>query len=69
MIGARPVHHTFGIKDALLVAPGDPSRSVLLHRMAIRGSGQMPQLGTAIVDQRAVKLLAEWIKQVAAEDE
>jgi mono/diheme cytochrome c family protein len=68
LIGGKPVHDTFGIKDALLVAPGDPSRSVLLHRMRIRGAGQMPQLATAIVDERAIRMLSAWIEQLAAEE-
>lgn len=67
LIGAKPVHHTFGIRDALLVAPGEPARSVLLHRMAMRGAGQMPQLATSIVDQRAIKLLTAWIEQLSVE--
>jgi glucose/arabinose dehydrogenase/mono/diheme cytochrome c family protein len=61
LIDARPQHHTFDLTDARLVAPGAPERSVLLHRMALRGAGQMPQLGTNVVDQPAVALLREWI--------
>ncbi len=60
----RPVHHTFGIADARLVAPGDPARSVLLQRVARRGEGQMPQLATNLVDEQAVQLLREWISQM-----
>jgi hypothetical protein len=59
---ARPLHHTFGIADARLIAPGDPDRSVLLHRIAIRGQGQMPQLATSQVDEQAVALIREWIR-------
>jgi hypothetical protein len=60
----RPVHHTYGIADARLVAPGDPARSVLLERVARRGQGQMPQLATNLVDEQAVQLLREWISQM-----
>ena len=60
----RPVHHTYGVADARLVAPGDPARSVLLQRIARRGEGQMPQLATNLVDEQAVRLLQEWIRQM-----
>lgn len=56
-----PLHHTFGIEDARLIAPGAPNRSVLLHRIATTDPGRMPQLATSIPDEMAVKLLTEWI--------
>jgi glucose/arabinose dehydrogenase/mono/diheme cytochrome c family protein len=66
LVDVAPLHDKFGIADAKLVAAGSPERSVLLHRVAVRGRGQMPQLGTTIVDTEAVKMLTEWIKQVPA---
>jgi len=62
-----PQHHTFGIEDARLIAPGDPERSVLLHRMRIRQPGQMPQLATECADERAVEVLRAWIAQADEE--
>ena len=64
LIDAVPVHDKFGLADARLVAPGHPERSVLLHRVALRGRGQMPQLATSRIDQPAVAMLTEWIKQM-----
>lgn len=66
LIGEKPLHHKFGIADALLIAPGEPDRSVLLHRLSQRGpkSGQMPQMATNVVDERAVQLFRAWIKEV-----
>ncbi len=64
LIAARPQHDTFEITDAMLVAPGSPQRSVLLHRLSRRGRGQMPPLGTARVDEQAVALVREWIAQM-----
>jgi uncharacterized repeat protein (TIGR03806 family) len=64
LFSARPQHDTFGIPNAMLVAPGDPDRSVLLHRVSRRGRGQMPPLVTAQVDEQAVKLFREWIRQM-----
>jgi uncharacterized repeat protein (TIGR03806 family) len=62
----RPLHHTYDIADAKLIAPGDPARSVLYQRVARRGAGQMPPLATSEVDREAVQLLHDWIKQMPA---
>ncbi len=62
LLGQKPKHDTFGRADALLLAPGDPERSILLQRLSKRGPGQMPPLATNVVDQEAVKLVREWIK-------
>jgi mono/diheme cytochrome c family protein len=67
LFDVRPLHDTFGIADAKLVAPGDPERSVLYQRVARRGPGQMPPLATAEVDRQAVQLLYDWIKQMKPE--
>ena len=58
----RPVHDTYGLLDARLIAPGSPERSVLLHRMSHRDRGHMPPLATSIVDHEAVKLMREWVQ-------
>jgi putative heme-binding domain-containing protein len=58
---ARPQHDTFGVANAMLVAPGETARSVLFQRVSRRGRGQMPPLVTTRVDDRAVALLREWI--------
>lgn len=62
LVDVEPLHDRFGIEGAKLVAAGDPDRSVLLHRISLRGRGQMPQLATSLVDQRAVELIRAWIK-------
>lgn len=67
-IDVKPIHHHFNIENARLIAPGDPERSVLLHRMKIRERGQMPQLGTSIVDEPAVAMLREWILSLRKDD-
>ena len=59
-----PLHDKFGLPDARLIAPGHPERSVLLHRVKLRGRGQMPQLATSRIDQPAVEMLTEWIRQM-----
>jgi uncharacterized repeat protein (TIGR03806 family) len=64
LIGVAPLHDRFGLQDAQLVVAGEPDRSVLIHRMKIRGRGQMPQLATNRVDEEAVKMLSKWIRQL-----
>ncbi|MBX9788222.1 MAG: PQQ-dependent sugar dehydrogenase [Pirellulales bacterium] len=64
LIGARPQHDTFGIDNAMLVAPGQPDRSVLVRRLSQRGAGQMPPLVSRQVDVAAVELLRAWISQL-----
>ncbi len=63
-IGVRPTQGTFGIHDAQLLAPGNPYRSVLYFRLAKTGPGHMPHLGAKIVDERALPLIHEWIRQL-----
>jgi glucose/arabinose dehydrogenase/mono/diheme cytochrome c family protein len=60
-IGVKPLHATFDLPDARLIAAGHPERSVIHARMGRRGPGQMPQLSTTVVDERAVALVRDWI--------
>ncbi len=62
LFGQTPQHHDFGLIDPKLIAPGHPERSVLLHRVATRGEGKMPPMASTVVDDKAVKLLREWIR-------
>jgi glucose/arabinose dehydrogenase len=62
VMDVKPQHHTFGLADARLVAPGHPERSVVLHRMAHRGEGHMPPLATSVVDRQAAQLINNWIR-------
>lgn len=64
LLDANPVHHKFELPDAKIVAANDPGRSVLLHRVATNGRGRMPQIGVNVVDDRAVALLREWIRDL-----
>jgi len=62
---ARPQHSTFGIADAMLIAPGDPARSVLHRRISRRGQGQMPPLASNQIDHAGAQLIANWIAMMA----
>ncbi|HUR55387.1 MAG TPA: hypothetical protein VMZ71_14735, partial [Gemmataceae bacterium] len=64
VVGEKPVHTTFDLADAKLIAPGSPERSVLLHRIGLRGTGQMPPLSTNRVDVAGVELMREWCRSL-----
>ena len=63
-VGVRPTQGTFGIHDPELLAPGDPYRSVVYFRLAKTGPGHMPHLGASMIDERALKLVHDWIRQL-----
>jgi hypothetical protein len=58
------LHATFDLPDPKLIAEGHPERSVLFSRVNRRGPGQMPQLSSSIIDERAVAVLREWIESL-----
>ena len=62
LVGARPQHDTFGLDNAMLVAPGAPDRSVLVERLSRRGRGQMPPLVSHLADHATVQLVRAWIR-------
>ncbi len=68
LIDVKPLHDTFGLSDARLVAPGHPERSVLLRRISHRGAGHMPPLATSVVDAEAVQGIRDWIEQLPTAD-
>ncbi len=50
-----------GIANPLLLAPGEPLRSVLLERMKVNDANKMPKIGRNEMDQAAVDVISEWI--------
>ena len=62
LIDEVPSHDRFDIVNARRVAAGSPERSVLYQRISRRGTGQMPPLGSTEVDQKAERLIADWIR-------
>jgi mono/diheme cytochrome c family protein len=64
ILGVKPVHSTFEIPEAALIAPGRPDRSVLLKRVGTRGPNQMPPLSSNRVDELGLKLLTEWVSSL-----
>ena len=64
-----PQHDSFGLAGARVIAAGHPESSVLLHRIGLRGLGQMPPLATSQPDARAIEMLRQWIAQVKQPEE
>ncbi|MCH1441334.1 MAG: PQQ-dependent sugar dehydrogenase [Rubripirellula sp.] len=64
IIDVAASHDSFGITDAKLIKPADPSSSILLQRMKRRGRGQMPPLATSMIDEDAVSMITQWINQL-----
>lgn len=59
-------HGTFDVKGAKLLVPGHPEQSIVYQRMTMTGLGRMPHIGSRVVDEQAVRLLGDWIKQMPA---
>ena len=55
---------TFGLRNAKLIAPGDPYRSILLYRMSKLGYARMPYIGSRLVDSRGVDLVEQWVRSL-----
>lgn len=69
ILDQAPLQGSFGLPNALVVASGDPYRSVLLYRFAKHGPGHMPKLGGLEVDQRGAVLLHDWITSLGTRDQ
>jgi uncharacterized repeat protein (TIGR03806 family) len=63
-IGVRPIQGTFNIAGARIIAAGDPAGSVLYYRMSKLGGGRMPRVGSGQVDERASRMIREWIARM-----
>lgn len=64
LIDAPPTQGNFGLTDARIIAAGQPTRSVLLLRLAKLGRGHMPQFGTNEIDAAGVRLIHDWIENL-----
>jgi putative heme-binding domain-containing protein len=67
VIAAHPQHDTLGVERALLIAPGQPDRSLLYQRVSRRGRGQMPPLVSNVVDARAARVIHDWIQSMESQ--
>jgi hypothetical protein len=63
-VGVRLTHGAFALTDPRVLVPGEPERSMVLHRMKLLGLGRMPHVASSVVDDKAVRLIHDWIKQL-----
>jgi mono/diheme cytochrome c family protein len=56
-----PSAGALGIDDARVIAPGEPSRSVLIARIAETGAAKMPPVGVSSVDAEGLALITAWV--------
>ena len=68
MLDAKPTQGTFGIRDARIIAPGDPLRSILFLRVSKLGRGRMPHIGSEVVDRVGADLIGDWIADLPGSD-
>lgn len=61
MLNVAPTRGDFGLDNARVIVPGEPSRSTLLYRVNAIGSAHMPLIGAREVDENAERLLRAWI--------
>jgi uncharacterized repeat protein (TIGR03806 family) len=64
VLNTRPGQGGFNLNDPRILVPGDPDRSMLLHRMTKLGLGRMPHVASTEIDEPAVGLIREWIKHL-----
>lgn len=67
-IDVLPTQGAFGIEDARVIDPGDPTRSTLFYRMATNGAGHMPKVWTRDNDREGLILLHDWIASLGKGD-
>jgi hypothetical protein len=47
--------------DGLIVDPGAPESSAIVAKLRLRGKGQMPPVGTELVDESGITAVSSWI--------
>ncbi|MFK8054270.1 MAG: PQQ-dependent sugar dehydrogenase [Woeseiaceae bacterium] len=58
---AQPLEGDLGITNALLITPGNANASLIVERMRRRDSQGMPPIGSSVVDNDGVTVVADWI--------
>jgi hypothetical protein len=61
IVNTRPGQGSFDLDDPGILVPGSPERSMIYHRMTKLGLGRMPHVASSVIDDTALKMLAEWI--------
>jgi uncharacterized repeat protein (TIGR03806 family) len=63
-VNIRPGQGGFKLNDPRILVPGDPNRSMLLHRMKLPKLGRMPHVASTVLDQEGIALIAAWIRSL-----
>jgi len=66
LCNVTPQSGTLGVTNAVLIAPGEPARSVVPLRMKTRGANQMPPLGTSLIHPDGVAVVEDWIRSLTS---
>ena len=61
LCGRAPSGTALGLTQAVLLAPGEPDRSVMVLRMEHEGEFRMPPLATNEIDTQAMVVVRDWI--------
>lgn len=64
IVGVRPNHGAFELREPSILTPGDPERSMIYHRMTRLGLGRMPHIASSVKDEAAIQLIGEWIRKL-----
>jgi uncharacterized repeat protein (TIGR03806 family) len=59
-----PTVGDLGVRDARIIAPGDPSRSIVHARIATTDLHRMPPISSGVVDAEGVALIDRWVRSL-----
>jgi glucose/arabinose dehydrogenase len=62
LIDRVPLVDDFDIEDARLIAPGDPTRSILLNRIIRKDEHRMPYVGNLELDSESIERVTTYIE-------
>jgi len=59
-----PIVDDFGIKNAKIIAPNNPHRSILLNRISRKDEQRMPFIGNLLKDEEAIERVTDYINSL-----
>ena len=60
-VNIKPGQGAFKLKNARLLVPGSPERSLIYHRMQLKKLGRMPHIASHVIDKEGSELIRKWI--------
>jgi uncharacterized repeat protein (TIGR03806 family) len=61
-----PLLGRIGVQNGLLIAPGDPARSIVIERASRRDVHAMPPIGSTLIDTAGITLLTDWVNGLSS---